>query len=234
MRRRPDKITNSFIVSFMKRHLLLMCVLAALATGLHAQTAGTPVRVACVGDSITEGAHSTLSYPKQLQTLLGAGYLVKNFGVGGRTLLKEGDHPYWKEKAYTEAQAFQPNFVIIMLGTNDAKPQNWKFKDNFAAEYKELIESFKNLESKPRIFVCRPTPVFGDGRYNISRANLDTLMPVIDQVAQDEGATEIDLHAALADHPETAADGIHPNAAGDAILAKTVADAITAKSQPTP
>jgi lysophospholipase L1-like esterase len=227
MRRSPDKMAYSVIFRIMKRHLLLLCLLTALPIGLHAQTAVTPVRVACVGDSITEGAHSTLSYPKQLQTLLGAGFVVKNFGVGGRTLLKEGDHPYWKEKAYTEAQAFQPNFVIIMLGTNDTKPQNWKFKDNFAAEYKELVESFKNLDSKPFIFVCRPPPIFGPGNYGINEPNLQVLMPIIDQVAQDEHAAVLDMHAPLLPHPETEADRIHPNATGDGIIAKVVADALT-------
>jgi lysophospholipase L1-like esterase len=232
MRRSPDKMTYSVIIRFMKR-LLLLCVLAALATGLHAQTTTTPVRVACVGDSITEGSHSTLSYPKQLQTLLGAGYLVKNFGVGGRTLLKEGDHPYWKEKAYTEAKDFQPNIVFIMLGTNDTKAQNWKFKDNFAAELKELVESFKNLDTKPAIFLCRPPPVVGAGNYGINEPNLQVLFPIIDQVAQDEGATVLDMHAALEDHPETEADRIHPNAAGDGMIAKVAADAVT-KAPKTP
>ena len=218
----------------MKIHqLLLITSITALTIGIRAE-ADSPVRVACVGDSITAGAGSTSPYPAQMQTILGSGYFVRNFGISGRTLLKEGDKPYTNEKNYEFAKGFLPNIVVIMLGSNDTKPVNWKYKDNFAAEYKELVESFKNLESKPRIFICRPPPVFGDGRYNISKANMDTLLPIIDQVAQDEGATEIDLHAALADHPETAADGIHPNAAGDAILAKTVADAITAKPQPTP
>jgi len=213
-------------------HLLLIYSITALAIGVRAE-ADSPVRVACVGDSITAGSGSTSPYPAQLQAILGTGYFVRNFGISGRTLLKEGDRPYTKEKNYEFAKGFLPNIVVIMLGTNDTKPVNWKFKDNFAAEYKELVESFKNLDSKPQVFLCRPTPVFGDGRYNISRANLETLIPEIDQVAQDEGATVIDLHAALADHPETAADGIHPNAAGDAILAKAVADAIT-KPQATP
>ena len=53
-----------------------------------------PIRVACVGDSITAGAGAEgKPYPKQLQALLGDKWLVNNYGVGGRTLLKKGDHP---------------------------------------------------------------------------------------------------------------------------------------------
>ena len=67
--------------------------------------AGEAVRVACVGDSITYGSgipdREHNSYPAQLQKLLGDGYEVRNFGVSGATLLKNGDKPYWKEKAFT-------------------------------------------------------------------------------------------------------------------------------------
>ena len=43
-----------------------------------------PVKVACVGDSITAGYLSScgLNYPNQLQSLLGDGFAVSNYGVG--------------------------------------------------------------------------------------------------------------------------------------------------------
>jgi lysophospholipase L1-like esterase len=187
------------------------------------------MRVACVGDSITEGAMSNRPYPAQLSALLGPGWEVKNFGVSGRTLLRKGDLPYWNEKAFTEAKAFQPNVVIIMLGTNDTKPQNWAHFDDFYGDYKELVESFKNLDSKPRIFVCRPVPVFGEGNYGINDPNLEQEMPLIDKLALDEGAAVIDLHAPLLSHPEVETDRVHPNADGDAIIAKVIADTLTAR-----
>jgi lysophospholipase L1-like esterase len=219
----------------MKRHcLLILCAVTALAAGLRAQAATPPLRIACVGDSITQGFRSTSPYPAQLQTLLGEAYVVKNFGVGGRTLLKEGDLPYWKEKAYADAKDFQPNIVVIMLGTNDTKAQNWKFEDKFAAEYKELVESFKSLDSKPLIFVCRPPPVVGRGNFGINEPNLLALFPIIDEVAKDEGATVLDMHEALKDHADTETDTVHPSAAGDAIIAKVVADAVIKAEAATP
>ena len=93
-------------------------------------------RVACVGSSTTYGAglpdREKTCYPAQMQRLLGDGYEVKNFGINGRTMLKHGDFPYWASDAYRDAQAFNPNIVVIYLGGNDSKPQNWKFKDEFA------------------------------------------------------------------------------------------------------
>jgi hypothetical protein len=45
--------------------------------------------VACVGDSITAGYLSScgLTYPAQLQQLLGSKYKVQNYGAGGTTML---------------------------------------------------------------------------------------------------------------------------------------------------
>ena len=133
-----------------------------------------PVRVSCVGDSITQGAGADpgMSYPSQLQALLGDKWQVKNFGVGGRTLLKKGDLPYWNEQAFKDAQNFKPDVVIIMLGTNDGKPQNWVHHDEFYADYKNLVETFKNLDSKPRVFICRPCPVPEPGNYGIKETNI--------------------------------------------------------------
>ncbi|MEY4378897.1 MAG: hypothetical protein RLZ85_778, partial [Verrucomicrobiota bacterium] len=62
---------------------ILLLALFSLMTARAAE----PIKVACVGDSITlgSGAQKGKSYPAQLQGLLGDGYQVGNFGVSGRT-----------------------------------------------------------------------------------------------------------------------------------------------------
>src|SRR5438046_5593511 len=107
------------------------------------------IKVACIGDSITQGVGSKVPWPAILQKMLGEKWEVKNYGVSARTLLKKGDHPFDKEKKYTDAQSYKPDVVIIMLGTNDTKPQNWKFKDEFAADYKDMIAHFTSAELQP-------------------------------------------------------------------------------------
>lgn len=74
------------------------------------------IRVACVGDSITGGT----DYPADLWMLLGANYTVGIFGVGGSTVALDSGKPYMNESAFQDAKKFQPDIVIIMLGTNDA------------------------------------------------------------------------------------------------------------------
>lgn len=40
-------------------------------------------------------------------------------------MLKRGDLPYWNQTELLLALNSSPDVVIIMLGTNDAKPQNF-------------------------------------------------------------------------------------------------------------
>jgi acyl-CoA thioesterase-1 len=195
--------------------------------------------VACVGDSITFGSGTTnpktSSYPVQLSQLLDAGggrFVVHNFGVGGTTLLNQGDHPYQKTGAFKKALASKANVVVIMLGTNDTKPQNWKFKDQFVADYKDLIGKFAALESKPKIYICLPPPVPQTGNYGINEAGVREQIPLIKQLADSDHVELVDNYAALKDHPELLPDNVHPNEAGAALLARSVYHAITGKDAP--
>ena len=191
-----------------------------------------PVRVACIGDSITQGSGAAKgkSYPAQLQALLGPSWVVGNFGVSGRTLLKKGDFPYWQEKAYQNALGFKPDVVIIMLGTNDTKPQNWKHEAEFVADYTELVKSFLALESKPRVYVCRPCPVPEPGNFGINETNVAEEIKRIDALAAEMKLGVIDMHAALADKPQLLHDRVHPNTEGAAELAKAAFATLTEKS----
>ena len=114
------------------------------------------IRVACIGNSITDGhgieMASQYGYPALLQKALGSDYWVKNFGVSSRTLLNKGDFPYMNEQAWRDAQAFQPDIAIIKLGTNDTKPQNWKY----SAEFKQDLEQMIKALGKAKIFLCTP------------------------------------------------------------------------------
>ena len=193
-----------------------------------------PIRVACVGDSITfgSGADPGMSYPDQLQILLGDKWDVRNFGVGARTLLQKGDHPYWIEKAFKQAQDLKPDAVIIMLGTNDTKPENWIHNDEFSSDFKKLVKTFQDLKCQPRVFVCRPCPVPEPGNWGINEANLITELKQIDSLAREMNLDVIDVHAALEAKPELFPDHVHPNTAGAGLIAKAAYKALTGKVPP--
>ncbi len=190
-----------------------------------------PIRVACVGDSITAGAGSARgrAYPAQLQEMLGPKWDVKNFGVSARTLMRSGDYPYWKEKAFKSAQDFDPDVVVIMLGTNDTKPHNWVHSDEFYSDYRAMVEIFAALPCKPRIYVCRPCPVPAPGNYGINERNVQLEIPLINKLAKEHQLGIIDMHAALEAHPELLPDRVHPNTTGAMIMAETVYKVLTGK-----
>lgn len=197
---------------------------------IQSRRGGDPiVRVACVGDSITWGAgvegRETNSYPAQLQKLLGTRFDVRNFGRSGATASRAGDLPYWTTEEFTQATEFQPDVVILKLGTNDTKPQNWKGKEAFRKDFRDLLEHFRDLKSKPKLWVCQPVPVYGD-QWGINAQTLDTVLEGVEEACDDRKVPVIDLFDALTGHPEMFPDKIHPNAKGAALMARTIYQAI--------
>ena len=198
-----------------------------LSVGTFSCIAESITRIACVGDSITYGAtirdRVKNCYPMVLGGLLGAEYSVRNFGVNGATLLKKGDKPYWELKAFKEVSEFNPDVVIIKLGTNDTKPQNWsKAVTEYEANLRSMITHFQKLPAKPSIYLCLPVPVY-QTRWGINEKTLAAdLIPIIKKVAQDAKLTVVDLYTALSGKPEMFPDKIHPNAVGAKVMARTV------------
>ena len=190
------------------------------------------VRVACIGNSITFGAgiknRSRDSYPSVLARMLGDSYWVKNFGVSARTMLNKGDHPYMNEPAYKNALAFNPNIVVIKLGTNDSKSFNWKYKADFMKDAQTMINAFKGLPSQPKIYLCYPSKAYltGDGINDdiISKE----IIPMIKKLAKKNDLSVIDLHTAMDGMPELFPDRIHPNEKGAQVMAKAVYQSISA------
>ncbi len=69
---------------------------------------------------------------------------VGNFGVSKYAALHTAKWPYWDTDKYKESQTFLPDIVVIMLGTNDIKTENWvEGKANFVKDYTELINVYK-------------------------------------------------------------------------------------------
>jgi lysophospholipase L1-like esterase len=190
------------------------------------------IKLACVGDSITQGvgAGGGQSWPDQIRKLLGDRWEVKNFGVSATTLLNAGDKPYQKEGAFKNAKDFAPDVVVIMLGTNDTKPQNWKHKESFTADYQDMIGKFAELPSRPRVFICYPPYIAGNGNFGINEANTKAEFPLIDAAAKATKAGIIDVHAALDGKDALIPDKVHPNAEGAGEIAKAVFRALTGKA----
>jgi sialate O-acetylesterase len=204
---------------------------ATISSAMAADAA--PVRVACVGDSITYGFgfadRERDSYPSRLADLLGKGYEVRGFGVNGATLLKSGTRPYWTQDAYHDALAFRPAIVLIQLGTNDTNPQTWPAHGkDFVNDYTALIESFRQIDANVRIFVCLPPPLFRDRgkEYDTDAILSREILPQIREVARGCDAAVVDVNAAVAAKSALFPDGVHPNAEGARLIAEAVHQAL--------
>ena len=230
-------------------------MLATLGKWLKARKAPKvdAIRVACIGNSITDGHGIDLAeqngYPAQLQRALGEDYWVKNFGVNGRTMLNKGDNPYMNEMAWKDAQAFKPDVVVIKLGTNDSKPQNWKYSAEFKQDLCQMITTLRpdlaqptkkkakkgkkaaaTPEPKPEIFLCTPIPAIKSS-WNINDSIIASgVIPIQQEVARQYGLQVIDLHSLFGtDAGNMQNDGIHPNDKGVRRMTQIIAEALKAK-----
>ena len=188
------------------------------------------IKVACVGDSITYGVGTTTneSYPSQLQQLLGSGYTVKNYGEPGATMIKDGDIPYWYSQQFTDSGNFLPDIVIIMLGTNDAKSENWVHSANYVPDYESMIDHYRNLSSHPAVYINTCPTVFNNGNYGVSNYIVTgQIVPLIKQISMAKICPLIDINAATANIGYDFPDNIHPNDAGALVLAQTVFNSLT-------
>lgn len=191
--------------------------------------AQNPIKVACVGNSITQGPgrDNPDSYPLQMQAILGEAYEVVNFGVSGRTMLRKGDFPYWNEPQFQQVKDFAPDVLVIMLGTNDSKPQNWKFASEFRQDYLDMIAEFKKtMPVDGKVYVILPVPVTREN-FGITPVVLDSeqRLMLID-IADESGSELLDLYTPFMGHEDLLPDGVHPNTEGLGIMAKVIARAI--------
>lgn len=195
--------------------------------------AAAQLRVACVGNSVTFGAtipdRARDSYPSQLQRLLGAGYRVGNFGHSGATVLRKGHKPYWEKPELQQALDFAPDLVVIHLGLNDVGLNNWMHKGDFERDYLELIDRFRSLPTRPKVWVCRLSPGFSSHHWfeQGMRENKAEAQQMMERLARKAGVPLIDLHEPLYRFPEYYNDALHPDGRGAGLIAAKVYAALT-------
>ncbi len=189
-------------------------------------------KVVCVGASITEGAFienpKENSFPGQLQSLLRNRYKVFNYGVSGTTMLRKGNLPYWKTDAYQSALKSEPDIVLIDLGGNDAKAVNRPYYNELEKDCRDMIRSFTQLPSHPRVILMLPFVSFETDTNQIwDRKIVRNIIPRLRKAAYEENVEVLDMHSLLIDRPDLFPDKIHPNKEGAGIVANRLFQQIT-------
>ena len=219
----------------MTRPLLLFGLVSLAAASTPA---APPLRVACVGDSITYGDklddRATQSYPAVLQRLSQGRFTVDNFGVNSATALSGIPFRSWIDTpACPAALASSPDLVVIMLGINDRAYPNLHAR--YSADLRALVQRFQALPSAPRLFLCTLTPIAPEEHQtSANRTIRDTMNPAIRTVAAETGATLIDLSAVYPNRLELLPDGLHPSPAGAELIARTILAVLESTPTPTP
>jgi lysophospholipase L1-like esterase len=214
-------VPSIFVILIMLQVVVVVSVLVGVCSAL--------IEVACVGDSITKGIGGSVSYPTLLQQALGTDYLVKNYGVPGATIMKDGDISFWNSSEYTALMSSKPDVVVMMFGTNDARSVNWNTHQvEFQANYNQFILALNTLSSRPQLHLCTPPPIYKDGSMGVIQAVVNQQLPtLINTISKDNDLNQvINVFKALGGvdllHPEyIGGDGIHPNDAGYKVLAET-------------
>lgn len=187
---------------------------------------GSPVKIACIGDSITYGytidERELYSYPAMLGAKLGDGYEVGNFGKSASYILP-GDSEYNERtdktlsyrdtQQYQDSIAFAPDIVIIMLGTNDVTSFiDAKHEAVIEEELENIIKIYQNLESVERVYVM--TSIFAPYNYSMVKLSDGPLQKIQQRAARDTGAEFVDIYSLTRDYFDVMlhlSDRLHPD-----------------------
>ena len=203
-----------------------------------------PIRIACIGDSLTrgDGRHETWrkrsprslegrgNYPMLLSSLLGASADVRNFGHGGTTACNGSNSPYQQTREYRRAIKFRPHLLVLMLGTNDAKDTHWGLGCD-ATTLTEGLTAIRASLGMPPSVIFEPPPILRE-KWAIRKTLLKVTRTVVQSYVSNSGCSAVYLghHARALHSPSPArlfiADGVHLSVQGSNLLACSVVDAL--------
>ncbi|GAB6011458.1 GDSL-type esterase/lipase family protein [Viscerimonas tarda] len=223
-----------------KQIYIALCFLLVFVVAANAQD--KPLKIACVGNSITAGVGASdrvkKGYVGIFSQLMGEKFDIQNFGVSGATASRNTYKAYDKTDKYTAAKEFQPDIVTIKLGTNDSQPRVWN-TDNYAKNFRQdviaLCEEFEKLESKPQIYLCLPIPILPSRKWAHQPDVLQKeIIPILKEVAKKKKYKLIDLYTPLAGRNDCflPGDTLHPNDLGHLVIAAELYKVFSTRNSP--
>lgn len=176
----------------------------------------SPIRVVCIGDSITQGTGSTeqgdFSWPAQLQKLLGSGYVVFDNAMHGCTLSS------WQNNWMKESTSYlNADIVICAIGTNDyCGGWNSFNAETYKTEYTNFMNMIRNYNAvSPRMYISKP-PL-------MTRESVEAravVWKMFDEVSRENNWPIVDFLSPLLEQNQNYTDGLHLNNRGYGVMAE--------------
>lgn len=192
-------------------------------------------RIAFIGDSITFGYAvssgygtpdpATESYPAQFAEMMAGEATVGNFGRSGAFLTPlDAEYNFWagSDKAdryyldtaeYAASLEWDPDIVVIMLGTNDFRNLNRaEARENFKGYLKDLADTYMSLDSVKKVYIATSITIYSNaGGYELTTGLLQQLQK---EAAAEGGYEVIDIYEMTKDYMSVgmhySADRLHP------------------------
>jgi len=208
------------------------------------------MKIACFGDSITQGMGDATPYPTYLKDILGAKEVL-NLGIGGSTVCSDHDDGVQAMSDRMDEIPDDTDLVIVMGGTNDNFYQaEWQFgflywdakgDGTFCGDMQLLMRRFKWLFPDMRVIFLTPpsnTKIDELKAENPSLLDQARYAEAIAYIGAEEGMPVVDLFNEnfLNAHDNNVAtklmqDNVHFNSAGNEVLAQRVASEIIKRYQ---
>ena len=96
------------------------------------------------------------------------------------------DRPLMRTALFQRAVEWQPDLIVVKLGTNDSKRQNARYiATDFKLDLSTLIDMFGQQANRPQVYLCTPVPATAI-RHNINEIIIvNEIIPVIKEVAEE-------------------------------------------------
>lgn len=184
-----------------------------------------PIKIACVGSSLTYGLHmanrSKNSFPIQLQYLLGNKYAVINYGVPG-AIVFQGYNEQVKNVVSAHA-----DIIIINFGSYETGENLQNRRADFEASYASIIDSLRMSNKHARIILLKEPPAFNSDSTIINpRLIKHHINPAIERLAFKYNAEIIDLYSTFIDRADLFPDSLHLSSLGATIIARKLYDVV--------
>lgn len=221
------------------RHLLLLLGGASLLTAAPLETTrllaegNGPVRIVCIGDSITGVYYHSgglRAYPEMLQIALQkihpqAQVIVRNAGISGDTTVGA------LKRLERDVLVHRPHLVTVMFGMNDLVRMPL---DDFKRNLLEIVTRCREVDAE--VLLCTQNSIVDSAQR--PRARLAEFTRAIREIARAESVPLADCFAAFeAVHSGDTlewnlhlSDSIHPNMDGHKLFAETIARTITGRT----